>query len=117
MYMTDILVAVVAFMNLANGILLFILIRSLKSISADQHVDQGEETYLSASEEMSIQDHVVQREEAYAARIERMREEMAFQNIRPQTSPDSQALELHPDVHNLPHNIIHAGTQIVETSE
>ena len=108
MYMTDILVGIVAFMNLANGILLFILIRSLQDSHAahvtyaDDHVDESD--MLSYNEKLSIQEHVIQREEDFNNRISKMKQEL-------------QAEELHPDVHNLPHNIIHTGTQNHEISE
>jgi hypothetical protein len=106
--MTDILVAIVAIMNLANGVLLFILIRNLTRTSAEVHVDHHD-AELGYSEQLAIQDHVIQREEAFNERIRLMKEEAN------KTLTDAE--ELHPDVFNLPHNIIHTGTQGVETSE
>jgi hypothetical protein len=109
--MTDILVAIVAIMNLANGVLLFILIRNLTRTSADVHVDHhdGMHAELGYSEQLAIQDHVIAREEAFNERIRLMKEEA---NRVP-----TDAEELHPDVFNLPHHTIHTGTQGVETSE
>lgn len=108
MYMTDILVAIVSITNLAVAILLVILIRSITRtahITADEHID---EVFDARDDGVSIQEHILIREEQFNERIKRMKEDL---------DQPSSAEELHPDVHNLPHNIIHGGTQIVETSE
>lgn len=105
MYMTDILVAIVSITNLASCLITIYLIRSIaRTATPDAHVEE----LVGYDEQVSIQEHILQREEQFNARISQMKADL--------DKPD-QAQELHPDVHNLPHNIIHGGTQIVETSE
>lgn len=76
----------------------------------------------SVTNSLTVQEHVALREEAHDDRIRRMKDELAKQIFparaqRPINTDD--ALELDPNVKNLPHSIIDAthGRSLTEVSE
>lgn len=87
------------------------------SETVTENVNSRDET---VTEMMTVDEHVRLREQAHDQRIMEMKEELARKNFptkRPQNV--DAALELDPNVKNLPHNIIdgYNGRSLTEVSE
>jgi hypothetical protein len=70
-----------------------------------EYVQQEEKADNEHDEQLTVSEHVFLRESMYDERINRLKRELADKQPY-QMVMDVAAVELHPDVHNLPHNII-----------